>query len=113
MFFKKGFEVNEDTLSRDIIYEIGPFGSFLAHDSTMKKMKSMSQTDLFDRTSREDWQNGGKLKSYDKARSRAMEILENHRPDSISISALEDIRSIVIEAEKEIRLRIRSCDDVC
>ncbi len=103
--FKSGIEVNQETLSKDIIHEIGPFGNFLSHDSTLLKMRSMSQTCLFDRSNREDWENKGKPRSYAKALSRAIEIIENHRPESLPESAIRRIRSIVEEAEKEVGLK--------
>jgi len=49
MYFKNGIEVNENTLSDDIIHEIGPLGNFLGHGSTIDKMRSLSQTQLFNR----------------------------------------------------------------
>jgi trimethylamine--corrinoid protein Co-methyltransferase len=101
-FFKNGLEVNEHTLSEDIIHEIRPLGNYLSHGSTIQKMRSLSQTQLFDRGSREDWQDRGKPQSYSKALYQAIDIIETHRPNSLSKSAAEDIRSIVIEAEKEV-----------
>ena len=103
--FKSGIEVNEKTLSKDIIHEIGPFGNFLGHDSTLLKMRSMSQTRLFDRSNREDWEDKGKPQSYTKALSRAVEILENHRPEPLPESAIKCIRAIVNEAEKEVGVK--------
>ncbi len=99
---KQGIEVNEATLSVDLIHEIGPSGEFLSHETTFSKMKSLSQTHLFDRNSREDWENKGKPNSYAKALSRAIDILENHQPEPLPARAAERIRSIVEEAEKEV-----------
>jgi trimethylamine--corrinoid protein Co-methyltransferase len=99
--FKQGFEVNAETLSVDLIDEIGHFGEFLSHDSTLAKMKTLSQNHLFDRSTREDWKSKGKPGSYAKALSRAIEILENHKPVPLPESAAEQIRAIVEEAEKE------------
>lgn len=102
---KQGIEVNAETLSVDLIHEIGPFGEFLSHDTTLLKMKSLSQTYLFDRNNREDWENLGKPQSYAKALSRAIDILENHEPEPLPVSAAERIRAIVEEAEKEANVK--------
>jgi trimethylamine--corrinoid protein Co-methyltransferase len=91
-----------ETLSVDLIHEIGPFGEFLSHDTTLSKMKSLSQTHLFDRSNREDWENKGRPQSYDQALSRAIDILENHKPQPLPDSAVKQIRAIVEEAEKEV-----------
>jgi trimethylamine--corrinoid protein Co-methyltransferase len=102
---KRGFEVNADTLSVDLIDEVGHFGEFLSHDSTLAKMRTLSQTHLFDRNNREDWELNGKPDSYDKALTRAREILNTHEPAPLPPGAAEQIRSIVDEAEKELELK--------
>ena len=102
---RQGIAVNAETLSVDLINEIGPFGEFLSHDSTLSKMKSLSQTHLFDRNNREDWEKNGKPSSYAKALSRAIEILETHQPEPLPDGVAERIRSIVEEAEKEVGVK--------
>jgi trimethylamine--corrinoid protein Co-methyltransferase len=99
---KQGIEVNAETLSVDLIHEIGHSGNYLSHDATLRKMKSLSQTHFFDRSNREDWEINGKPDSYARALSRAIEILETHQPDPLPAGAAERIRSIVEEAEKEV-----------
>jgi trimethylamine--corrinoid protein Co-methyltransferase len=105
---KLGFEVNADTLSVDLIDEVGHFGEFLSHDSTLAKMKTLSQTRFFDRRNREDWEFHGKPDSYDKALARAIEILDTHEPEPLPPGAADQIRSIVEEAEKELKVKSRS-----
>lgn len=73
--------------------------------STSTKMKSLSQTHLFDRSNREDWENKGRPESYTRALTRAMDILENYEPEPLPETAVKQIRTIVEEAEKEIALR--------
>ena len=102
---RRGIEVNAETLSVDVIHEIGPFGEFLSHDTTLLKMRSLSQTHLFDRNNREDWENIGKPNSYAKALARAIEIMETHQPEPLPDGAAERIRSIVEEAEKEVSVK--------
>jgi trimethylamine--corrinoid protein Co-methyltransferase len=102
---KRGIEVNDETLSVDIIHEIGPFGEYLSHNTTLLKMKSLSHTQLFDRSNREDWENKGKPQSYAKALSRAIDILENHRPEPLPQSAVKRISAIVKEVEKEVSVK--------
>jgi trimethylamine--corrinoid protein Co-methyltransferase len=102
---KHGFEVNAETLSVDLIDEVGHFGEFLSHDSTLAKMRTLSQTHLFDRNNREGWELNGKPDSYDKALARAREILNTHEPAPLPPGAAEQIRSIVDEAERELKLK--------
>ncbi len=85
---KQGIEVNDETLSTDLIHEVGPFGEFLSHDTTLSKMNSLSQTQLFDRSDRETWQQKGRQQSYAKALSSAIDILENHEPEPLPESTV-------------------------
>jgi trimethylamine--corrinoid protein Co-methyltransferase len=102
---KRGFEVNAETLSVDLIDEVGHFGEFLSHDSTLAKMKTLSRTHMFDRSNREDWELNGKPDSYDRALARAREILDTHQPEPLPCGAAKQIRLIVDEAEKELKLK--------
>ena len=77
----------------------------MSHETTFSKMKSLSQTHLFDRNIREDWEYNGKSNSYAKALARAIEILETHEPEPLPAGAAERIRSIVEEAEKEANVK--------
>lgn len=103
-YLTQGIEVNTETLSVDLIHEIGHVGNYLSHDTTLFKMKSLSQTHLFDRSNREDWEMNGKPDSYARALTRAIEILDTHQPEPLPAGAAEHIQDIVEEAEKEVDL---------
>jgi trimethylamine--corrinoid protein Co-methyltransferase len=103
--FKQGIEVKAETLSTDLIDEIGHWGNHLSHRETLLRMKSLSQTRLFDRHNREDWEFNGKPDSYAKARARAVEILASHQPEPLPEGVAERLREIVIEAEKEVGVK--------
>jgi len=104
---KQGIEVNDETLSVDLIHEIGPFGEFLSHDTTLSKMKSISQTKLFDRDNREIWDKKGRQRSYAKALASAIDILENHEPEPLPEATVKRMHAIVEEAEKEVGVKKR------
>jgi trimethylamine--corrinoid protein Co-methyltransferase len=71
---RQGIAVNAETLSVDLIDEIGPFGEFLSHDTTLSKMRSLSQTHLFDRNNRRKLSNWGRTKVE---RRQLMHAFEN------------------------------------
>jgi trimethylamine--corrinoid protein Co-methyltransferase len=102
---KHGIEVNAESLSVDLIHEIGHSGNYLSHDTTLSKMRSLSHTHLFDRSNREDWEINGKPDSYARALARAIEILDTHQPEPLPSGAAEHIRSIVEDAEKEMSVK--------
>jgi len=99
-----GVPVNDDTLSVDIIKEVGPFKDFLAHENTYKHMRMYPQPKMMDRRMREDWEADGSLDMHTKATAYARHILENHQPDPLSEHVQSELRTIVEEAEKELGL---------
>jgi trimethylamine:corrinoid methyltransferase-like protein len=68
-------------------------------------MKFLSQTYLFDRCNREDWENKGRPESYSRALEQAKEILKTYIPEPLDETAVKQIRTIVEEAEKEVSFR--------
>jgi trimethylamine--corrinoid protein Co-methyltransferase len=97
-----GITVNDETLAVDDIHAVGPFGDFLSLDATMRHMRSQSQPALLDRRVREDWQAAGAFEVYDKARERARQIIEDHRPEPIDADVAAAMRRIVETADREV-----------
>jgi trimethylamine---corrinoid protein Co-methyltransferase len=97
-----GIRVVDDTLSVDVIAEIGPFSDFLSHDDTYKGMRSQSQSQLIDRRVREDWAASGSTTLYDRALVEARRILETHVPDPLPDDVVAKLKSIIAAAEQEI-----------
>lgn len=100
----KGVPVSDETLALDIIHDVGPGGSYIAHQHTYQHMREQSGTKLFDRRSREDWLTvtGGKS-IQEKAYAAAIDILKNHRPMPLPEGAAEDMEKIVKNYEKELK----------
>ncbi len=96
-----GVEVNDQTLSVDIIDEIGPFGDFISHDSTFDHMRSQSQPHLINRQIRENWELAGSRDLYEHACEKARHLLETHEPQPLPDSTLVELRAIVNSAEEE------------
>ena len=97
----RGIEVNDDTLATAVIDEVtsGP-GHFLAHDQTLRLMKSeYLYPDLSDRRSITEWQGDGARDMRSRARQRVREVLASHYPSHISEQ--DDAR---IRARFDIRL---------
>ena len=97
-----GIVVNDETLSVDVIRELGIGRDYMAHASTYKHMKSQSQVQIIDRRMREDWETAGGTDAYKRAHNRMIEILETYEPAPLPENVLKTIRSIVEEAEKEL-----------
>ena len=97
-----GIPVSDETLSVDIINEVGPFKDFLSHESTFNHMRSQSQPVLIDRRVRGNWAAMGGTSMYEKAWEKAKELLANHEPRLLSEAIRGELRRIVNETEKDL-----------
>jgi trimethylamine--corrinoid protein Co-methyltransferase len=102
LYALKGVPVNDTTLAVDIIKEMGIGKDYLAHPSTFEHMRSQSQTDLIDRRMRDRWAEMGGKDAYQRAQEKTRKILETYQPPQLSDEVLQKVRSIVVEAEKEL-----------
>ena len=101
----QGVPVNDQTLAVGVIKELGIGKDYLSHDSTFENMRSQSQADLIDRRMREDWEAAGSTDIYKRAHDRMIEILETYEPPPLPEDVRATMRSIVVEAEKELGVR--------
>lgn len=104
-FLLKGVPVNDETLAVDTLLKVGSFGHFLNQKHTLKHMQT-AQTHpvLLDRQRRERWKKMGGKDIYQKAWEKAERILETHQPEPLAENVAANIRSIVVETEKELGL---------
>ena len=61
LFSMDGIVVNDETLSVDVIKEVGPRSDFLAHMNTFENMYIQSKPKLIDRLTRDRWNEAGHL----------------------------------------------------
>ena len=90
----RGIEVTDETLSVDVIAETvnGP-GHFLGSDQTMQLMETeFVYPRHADRTSPDDWREAGSTDIWQRARSRAIDVLASHFPQQIEAEADRRIR---------------------
>jgi trimethylamine--corrinoid protein Co-methyltransferase len=101
----KGITITDETLSMDVIHEVGPGGAYITHDHSLRTMRSQSQSKLFDRRSRADWMELTQGQSMrERAYESAIEILQTHEPYTLPDGASKEMRKIVKEFEKEIEV---------
>jgi trimethylamine--corrinoid protein Co-methyltransferase len=90
----RGIEVNEETLSYDVI-ESAVFGEghFFNEEQTLKIMQSeYLYPEVADRRSAGDWEESGKETVYDLAHKRVVRMLSSHYPEYIDAQADAKIR---------------------
>ena len=98
----KGMKVNEETLAVDLINHVGPKGHFMLEEHTMKFLKEgeLIDTELFERSSRDSWEGKGSKTIEQKAREKAINVLENHTVEPIEPDLYKELKSIVEKADK-------------
>jgi len=95
-----GVRVDDETLAVDDIASVGSFGDFLSLDATMTHMREQSQPKLMDRRVREEWEEAGSPTMYDRARTRARDLLENHEPEPLPDDVRQRVRDIVAREDR-------------
>ena len=101
-FTLNGIPVDEETIALDALRTIGSQGDFLGHPHTFQNMTKQSRSELIDRRNRGKWEKDGASDSYARASQKARYILENHRPDPLPDRAINQIRKIVTQTEREM-----------
>jgi len=101
-FCVPGIPVTDETLSVDVIAEIGPFRDFLSHDDTYRGMRGQSRSQLIDRRVREEWAADGATTVYERARREALRLLETHEPGPLPADVAAELARIIADAEAEV-----------
>jgi trimethylamine--corrinoid protein Co-methyltransferase len=98
----QGIEVNEETLAKDLIIQVGPGGHYLSELHTVKHFrKEFWFPTLFVRNFYQNWidkQEGKPLQT--RIREKVIQILKEHIPPLFSESQEKEIRSILNRAER-------------
>jgi trimethylamine--corrinoid protein Co-methyltransferase len=100
---RNGIAINDETLSMDVIHEVGPGGAYISHEHSLRSMRSQSRAELFDRRSRNDWMEMTQGKHIrERAYAKAIDILKNHQPYPLPDNAAATMQEIVTEFGKEL-----------
>jgi trimethylamine---corrinoid protein Co-methyltransferase len=94
----QGFPVTDEHFALDVVKDVGPGGEFITHDHTLTNMRQQSQPRLFDRRDRDSWEADGSPAIEDKAYARALDIIENHKPEPLPAETAAALNKIYDEA---------------
>ncbi|MGQ9490209.1 MAG: trimethylamine methyltransferase family protein [Anaerolineae bacterium] len=97
--FMKGLEVSEETLALDLIDELGPHGDWMGTDHTRRHYREDWYPRLFDRRPYDDWLAAGGKTLRQRARKRALKILETHQPEPLPADVQRKVDEIVEQAK--------------
>ena len=96
--FMKEVEVNEETLALDVIDQIGPDGDFISSKHTHKHFREDWYPKLFERRNYDGWKKAGGKTMRQRAREKALDILQHHTPEPLPLNVQQQIDQIVAQA---------------
>jgi trimethylamine--corrinoid protein Co-methyltransferase len=101
-FVLRGVPTNDATLMVDEIIEVGSEEDFLSRMSTLKLMREhQSKAGNIDRRVREEWEMDGSTDMYTRCNEVAKELVESHKVPELPSEVKEQIRALVVKAEKD------------
>jgi trimethylamine--corrinoid protein Co-methyltransferase len=98
---RDGIKVDDDTLSAELIKEVGIGRDFLGHPTTLEFFEQASRPKIFDRSTAGRWRSAGSKNTVEVAHDIVEDILKNHNVEPIATDALEKMEAIVREADEE------------
>jgi trimethylamine--corrinoid protein Co-methyltransferase len=87
--------VNEETLALDVIEELGPTGSYLGHEHTLRHFKEPYYSKLIDKNPFSVWQKRGSKTMEERASKMVDDILAKHTTEPLSEEVQKAIHAIV------------------
>ena len=91
-----GVEVNKETLALDVIRQVGPGGDFLTTKHTKRHVRAAQwRPTIVNRQGHVRWQEEGGLDLREKARLKALRLLETHEPASLPDDVAARIDALV------------------
>ncbi len=100
--FFRPIEVNDETLSLEVIEQVGPGGQYLKHKNTRTHFRQHWYPDLFDRGNYTDWQAKGGQTLAERAATQVQQLLEEHHPEPLPQDLRARLREIAQSAEARI-----------
>ena len=96
--FMQGVEVSPETLALDVIDECGPKGDFLSSAHTRAHFRGDWYPKLIERQRWENWSAAGGKTFRQRARDRALKLLETHQPEPLPEDMAKAIQGVIDRA---------------
>jgi trimethylamine--corrinoid protein Co-methyltransferase len=90
-----GIALTQEALALDIIDEVGPGGSFLAHAHTAAHFREIWYPRVFDRRAFDAWQRRGEPDALSNARKLVQEILAKHEAVALPEEKVREMRKVM------------------
>lgn len=99
----EGVEVTKETMMVDEIIEVGPFGDYVAHPTTIQNFGMVNHSQVLDHNMYDEWVSGGSKSALDLAHERVVDILANHKVEPIDNGTRKAIDAIIKEADAKYK----------
>ena len=100
-YMMKGLEINTKTLALDVIEKVGPGGDFLMEDHTIDNFRtSLCYTETLNRYDYLRWEKEGKKDFNQRAREKAIDILEHYKVPDLPEGIVKKIKEVPLERER-------------
>lgn len=101
---QRGIEFSEETMAVDLIEKLGPGGTYLETDLTMKYFKSepYMPSKVIDRQDRKNWEEAGSSTIFERARDKVKDLQENHLPIQLDKERESKLDAAVKAVMKEL-----------
>jgi trimethylamine--corrinoid protein Co-methyltransferase len=99
--FTQGVEVSRETLALDVTHEFGPKGDFLSSPHTRAHFRQDWYPKLIERQRWENWSAAGGKTFRQRARERALKVLETHQPEPLPEDMAKAIQGVVDRAAEK------------
>ncbi len=90
-----GVVVNDETLALDVIEELGPTGTYLGHEHTVRHYKEPFYSKLIDKNPFSVWEKRGSKSMEQRASKMVDDILAKHQVEPLSAEVQAAIHAIV------------------
>lgn len=100
----RGFQVNPETLAADLVKTVGPAGSYLAEEHTVKHFREELWLPglAWTRKTWDAWESNGRPSMADRILKEVDDILKTHNPEPMDQALAEEIDRIVECAKREL-----------
>jgi len=101
----RGFEVNNDTIATEVIDNVGPAGSFLAEEHTVKHFREQLWLPgkTWTRQMWDEWEKEGRTSMADRIREKVKHTITTHKPKPMDEALAKEIDNIVESAKQQLQ----------
>ncbi|MCU0853200.1 MAG: trimethylamine methyltransferase family protein, partial [Thermoplasmata archaeon] len=103
LYVYKGIDVNEETVAKDLIKEVGIGGTFLAKRHTLAHLRDAWSPVVFEYGTYEDWVKRGSVDPVKRANMKAKELLSQAKSIPPEAKVAKELDSILRKGEKELK----------